>query len=107
MSPAQFIELIALGLVVWRVAYMVTSENGPFAIFLRLRALVTRAYEGHSKEGTLYELFTCPYCLSVWLAFLAAFYVQRPTILTFYVNWLAIAGVAAVIQRWAGFDFKQ
>lgn len=62
--------ILLLGLATWRLTSLVLFEPGPFRVFAKLRHLV-----GVNKPGEitgLRELFTCPWCMSVWLgAFIA------------------------------------
>lgn len=54
-----------LVLATWRASAIVVNENGPAHIFARVR---TRA--GVYKPGemsSLAELFSCVYCMSVWM----------------------------------------
>jgi len=45
-------DLIIFSLITWRVTHLITEENGPDDIFVKLR-----------EKG---YIFTCFYCLSVW-----------------------------------------
>lgn len=80
------IELVLLALATWRLAYMLTLEVGPFAIFRRLRDITTFG-------GTL----ECLYCTSVWCAL--GLYALRE-----YAQWplyvLAISGLALMVGRY-------
>lgn len=88
---------IAIGLATYRVARMVTTEIGPGSIFVRMR---TRA--GVYRSGPVSEtgyLFSCPYCLSLWLGVAITALDRRfPDI----VNALAASGVASLIFDAAG-----
>lgn len=71
-------ELLALGLAAWRLASMLADEDGPFALFARLRHAVglrpLAVKDGGQWRVTrtattpLAELFACVWCLSVWTA---------------------------------------
>lgn len=105
-------DLISLGLAAWRLAYMLVHEDGPLAMFSRLRyaagvrAVVRRDHTGAPQAarvamGPLAELLTCAWCVSVWTAGLLAI-PWGP------VRWLrlVLAGSAIavasheVIERW-------
>ena len=80
--------LAALG--VWRVTYMVSSEDGPWHCFVRLR----RAVDGRSSAN----LLSCFYCLSVWVAMPFAAAIgnsQRERVLL----WLALSAAAILLER--------
>lgn len=53
------IHVIAI-LAVWRVAKLIAEENGPWGIITKF------------KDKFTSELFTCIYCLSIWLGLVAA-----------------------------------
>lgn len=73
------IELLETALAAWRLAHMLVSEDGPLAIFSRLRhAAGVRSVVGRDHTGKpvarrvaltpVAEALTCVWCLSVWTA---------------------------------------
>ena len=56
-------------LAVWRIAYLLTSEAGPWNLLGRLRQGLQSAF--HT------ELVTCLYCVSVWIAAPLAFFISN------------------------------
>ena len=64
-------ELIVLALATWRISYMLVVEQGPYNIFDKLRH---RVGVQHLEDGTPFahntwgELFTCVWCMSMWVA---------------------------------------
>jgi len=100
MSPLE--QVLLLGLAVWRVSYMLAREEGPFAMFVRLRqALGAREVMPGlwQADNTPGKLILCPLCLSVWLAAPAALltlgWAQGWWLL---VSWMAITGLSCVVQ---------
>jgi hypothetical protein len=78
------------GLGVWRLTHLLSAEDGPGAIFARLRAIA-----GHGFWG---GLFDCFYCLSLWIAVPFALAVGsgwRETLLL----WPALSGAAILLER--------
>lgn len=61
-----FFLLIANGLATWRISSLILYETGPFRIFLRIRTWIG-VYKPGEVKG-LRELFSCMWCLSVWVA---------------------------------------
>ena len=67
---------ILLGvLAVYRVANIITREGGPFNVIGRFRGWLYTRYEAARLLErparfwlTANDLFTCPYCLGVWVA---------------------------------------
>ena len=56
----DFYWLVLGVLVVWRVTHLLSAEDGPWDIVIRLRK--------KAGEGTLGKLLDCFYCLSLWVA---------------------------------------
>jgi hypothetical protein len=85
MTLAFAIHFVIAALAVYRLAYMIAMEDGPFAIFSRFRLWLGRNAADRPEHGiawTLAELFNCPHCLGIWLAFLFAPAVIWPSMIT-------------------------
>ncbi len=87
--------LVAGVLAVWRITHLLALEDGPFDAVLRLRrALGNRA---------LGRLMDCFYCLSLWVALLAALGIaalsNTPTVGATLLLWPALSGGALLLQR--------
>ncbi len=52
-------------MAIWRVVSLLLYEEGPFAIFERLRAGV---YALKDKPGGIYRGFQCFDCMSIWIS---------------------------------------
>lgn len=57
-------------IVIWRMTHMMQEENGPFAVFARIRAFI--ASHTSDRVGGVNEGYNCFKCLSVWLSMLYA-----------------------------------
>jgi hypothetical protein len=86
-------------LAVYRLAMMVTREEGPFDVFDRLRAAASRLpdnAEGNRRRSHwIARGLACPLCVSFWLALPAAFLVTQVAgapVATAFGLWLPIAG---------------
>jgi uncharacterized protein DUF1360 len=81
----------ALGsLAVWRVAHLLTAEDGPLDVVVHLRA--------RAGSGLLGDLMDCFQCLSIWVAAPISFAIverKRDAPLT----WLALSGAACLLER--------
>jgi hypothetical protein len=80
-------------LATWRLAHLVTEEDGPANAIARLRA--------KAGAGSAGELMDCFYCLSLWVAAPLAFAVngrRRET----PIVWLALSGAACLLERAQG-----
>lgn len=63
------LKYILLVIAVWRVTHLISAEDGPFDVIIRLRKFVGNSFFG--------KLMDCFYCLSVWIGFCAAIYITR------------------------------
>ena len=66
-------EYIILALAVWRIAALVTQEQGPHSVFERLRVACGVRYKDGDliAETELAKLIACPWCLSIHLGCIA------------------------------------
>lgn len=87
------LDLLLVGLVAYRLAKFITMEDGPFDIALKIREWIFRRY---GPETWINKGLSCPYCVSFWLALIAA-YLLAPEPLWY---WLAGAGVASLAFTW-------
>ena len=56
-------------IVVWRLTHLISSEDGPFDLIIKIRKLAGNTFFG--------KLMDCFYCLSVWIGLLCAFYITN------------------------------
>ena len=77
-------------LVVYRLAYLVAEDEGPFSIMAKMRAHVDPQRLTWLGRG-----IRCPMCVSFWLSFIAAFFLTG----AFVGNWLGIAGAVLLLIR--------
>lgn len=86
-EPFRFIVAV---LATWRVSHLVSREDGPFDLIVRLRARAGDSMLGH--------LMDCPHCVGLWVALPAAWWLV-PSPVERLAGWLAIAGGASLAQR--------
>jgi len=77
-------------LVTWRVTHLLSFEDGPWNVLMRLRDRL-----GH---GLLARLMDCFYCLSVWVAAPFAFIVGE-TLKAKLMLWPALSAGAILLER--------
>jgi len=113
-----WLDFIMIILATYRLAQMVSKDDGPFDIFKRLRLYArkrTGYYQGVMTNGSLPDserfiasrLFIawknavgwldCPYCNGVWFAIGCILLLHNP-IGWWIVLWLAVAGGQAFLQ---------
>lgn len=84
------IRLVAGILATWRVAHLITAEDGPWNLVARLRRRAGAGFFG--------DLMDCFYCTSIWVAVPFAYWVGGEWT-SRVVAWLALSGGAILIER--------
>lgn len=84
------IHLIAGILATWRLAHLVTAEDGPWNLVARLRRAAGAGFFG--------ELMDCFYCSSLWMALPLAYWVGNDWPARI-VAWLALSSGAIFLER--------
>jgi hypothetical protein len=79
-------RLLLAALAVWRLTHLLAKEEGPWRAFERLRRL-----------GPV-RLFSCFYCLSVWIAAPFVWFVGGSIVEKFVTLW-ALSGAAVLLER--------
>jgi hypothetical protein len=81
---------VLASLATWRVTHLLSDEDGPWDVVVRVRA--------RAGAGELGRLLDCFYCLSFWVAAPATVAVaRRPREAP--VAWLALSGAACLLER--------
>jgi hypothetical protein len=85
------VSFIIYGLAVWRLAYMLTQETGPFMLFTKLRTVTGIEHDasGYPNVWPTGNVLSCLKCTSVWMALLALF-MPRPLLAILAGSSLAI-----------------
>lgn len=87
MPDALWLTVAAL--LVYRVSRMVTDEEGPFAIFSRIRS-------HFPPTNWVGRGFECIMCVSFWVALPVAWWLGGPWLLT----WPALSAVTVILRKW-------
>lgn len=77
-------------LATWRVAHLLAYEDGPWDVFVRLRAAL--------GDGFLGRLVDCFQCVSLWVAIPFALVVGRGA-LEWGLAWFGLSGGACLLDR--------
>ena len=85
----QFYWLVLAGLSTWRLTHLLSAEDGPWDIAVRLRRAVGNGFWG--------KLLDCFQCLSLWFAaplayFIGATWAER------LLLWPALSGLACLLE---------
>lgn len=96
------VNFIVLALATWRISSILVYEEGPFDICARFRNAIGVKYDSHAHtygENMLANLFTCLWCLSIWVGIaIAAFYVLVGDIAVVACLPFALSAVAVIIH---------
>ncbi len=91
-SPVFWARFAIATLAVWRLAHLLSVEDGPGRVVARLRARLGSSLAGQAMD--------CFGCMSLWLAAPAALFVGGGA-LDLVAIWLALSGVAFLLERMA------
>lgn len=96
----MIIELVLVGIAAWRLALLLTEEDGPFAIFDRIREPFMPPLGEEIERGSLGKLFSCVYCMSFWTALLCyGLYQVEPQLVLFLAMWGVATGFHHATRR--------
>lgn len=90
VGTMRFYWLIISTLAVWRVTHLLSAEDGPWDIAVRIRKKMGNRFGG--------RLLDCFYCLSIWVAAPFSYFVGESVRERFYL-WLAFSGGAILLDR--------
>ncbi len=82
--------LVVAILATWRVAHLVSREDGPFD-----GILILRQKAGNTALGRLMD---CPYCLSLWIAAPVALLLAQG-VTDWLLLWLGVSGGACLAEK--------
>ena len=77
-------------LAVWRICHLLSQEDGPFDVIIRVRKLFGQGFFGN--------LLDCFYCLSMWVSVPFAFWLGNDW-KEIVVFWLALSGGACILFK--------
>lgn len=97
------IFLIA-SLATFRLSLLISKEDGPAWIFLKLRRWLKREAQQHQsvKETALHEGIECQWCVSVWTGAIVTLYLVALNFCDWPIApliWLALSGTAIIINQ--------
>ncbi len=83
-------KLVLAVLATWRVAHLLSGEDGPADLLFRLRKRLGSTFAG--------QLMDCFYCLSLWVAVPLSFMFTHQ-LADWLLTWLALSGSACLLER--------
>ena len=105
MRSALLTNFVLAVLATYRLAQLVSLDDGPLDCFATLRGLTAYNLKGKQREGPIWksleELMDCPYCLGVWFAGLMTLLVVQIAPMNLWTGllfWLGVAGGQCALQ---------
>lgn len=94
---------LLLILATWRLTSLLVQEDGPLDIFVKVRKYIgveTNAYNVLVGQNVIAKAFTCIWCMSIWVGFLASFFSEYSVnVGWFIVSWFAISTGAILFDE--------
>ena len=90
-------KYLVLVIVTWRLTHLISAEDGPFDLIIKIRKLAGNSFFG--------KLMDCFYCLSIWMGLLAAFYVSREAI-EIIILCLYYSGASILLEKITNKNFS-
>ena len=89
----NYFDVLVLGLATWRISHMLVWEDGPFKIFIRMQSWMER-------NDFLIDLFSCVWCLSVWVgAILVLSAIIDKTVTIYLMLPFALSSITILLER--------
>jgi hypothetical protein len=97
------VELIVIALAVWRISSLFVREDGPRDILGKFRAIIGIKFDEYNQPystNSLAELFSCVWCLSLWVGVgMTILWLFSPEV-AFYLSLpFAFSAVAIIIEK--------
>jgi hypothetical protein len=86
----NLIELILCSAATWRLAHLLSKEDGPFDIMYTIRKAAGAGFFG--------SLLDCFYCTSVWVALPIGIW-QGNSLADKILYWWALSGIACLLEQ--------
>lgn len=97
-------DIIILSLAVWQISNLLIDEAGPYSILERFRARIGIGYNAQGfpyAENELAELFSCHFCLSIWIGILIAIlYFFYPSLAYWLCLPFALSTLSLMVDKW-------
>ena len=100
-------DLVVMGLAVWRMSSLLTSEKGPLHIFVHIRELARIKHSDTGKVSVIPETFwgellSCVWCISPYIALVATvLYLLFGSVIVWCCLPLALSAFAILVHRYA------
>lgn len=93
MQLETYLDILVLGLATWRISHMIVWEDGPFEIFPKVNTFM-------SNWKFFDDLFSCVWCLSVWIgAILTLSAIIDKTVTIYLMLPFAFSAIAILLEQ--------
>lgn len=86
----------------WRLSNLLVEEEGPGNIFVKIRKVMGVYYDEYSQKqttGWLGDLFSCVWCMSVWVSFILVSLDKWRFFHQYLVLPLGLSGMVVVVHK--------
>lgn len=104
-----WIELAIYGLACFRLSVLLSEDDGPGHLMLKLRSLLKREAKQHKavRKTYVHEGIECLRCSSIWIAApVASYAISRDSYAEWarlvgdgFLLWMALSGIAVLLNR--------
>ena len=95
MNPVE--KYFILVVVVWRLTHLISAEDGPFDLIIKLRKAAGDSFFG--------KLMDCFYCLSIWIGLLIAGYAAGGSLMEMIILSLYYSGASILLEKLTNKNF--
>jgi len=88
------IDILLAILATYRIAEMLTSEEGPVGVFALMRERIDPTQASWVGRG-----INCPLCVGFWIAAIMALLLAPATLQAWLLSWWGIAGGAMILDK--------
>lgn len=101
MPLDDFLFLIVLGFISYRIAGLLVWDKGPFGVFKKIQAYFGKRASKAGKNSVAFqiaEILNCVHCTGIYISFLLTFMMQPESPVWFIAYWACIAGIQSFLS---------
>jgi hypothetical protein len=87
----EIMKYFVIVIVIWRLTHLITTEDGPFDLIIKLRKSVGSSFLG--------KLMDCFYCLSIWIGLAFAWYLEKNNVEMIVILTLYYSGASILLEK--------
>lgn len=101
----DLVRFTIAALSVYRLAELVSLDDGPYHVFERFRLFLGRKAYISKTHRMLAELVICPFCVGIWMSVpVAVLYLFRNPLFDLILLILGMTGLQAFLEQIGGYN---